>query len=111
MEYFKASTEVAQLEVISKMCGIPEPADWPEIVNLKYFGTMVTPLISRFHPKPKRQIRAHFCALPSEVIDLIDGLLQLNPNTRLSSDQASKGIIFKTKEMKSLTSDCLGPTF
>ena len=84
----KASTDVAQLEVISKLCGIPDPAAWPEIIHYKHFKTLVTPLISRFHPKPRRKIAEQFCALPPDALEVLDGLLRLNPKTRLSATEA-----------------------
>ena len=87
----QASTEVAQLEVICKSCGIPDAATWPELPKLKYFKTMVHPLVGRFHPKPRRQIREIFCALPNDSVDLLDSLLRLNPTKRLSSNDAVQG--------------------
>ena len=87
----KASTEVAQLEVICKSCGVPDVTDWPEITRLKHFKTMVHPLVGRFHPKPRRQIREMFCALPPDSIDVLDDLLRLNPSKRLTSQKAIQG--------------------
>ncbi|CAG5088998.1 Oidioi.mRNA.OKI2018_I69.PAR.g12043.t1.cds [Oikopleura dioica] len=87
---FQASTDVAQLEVISKLCGIPDPAAWPEIIHYKHFKTLVTPLITRFHPKPRRKIAEQFCALPPDALEVLDGLLRLNPKTRLSATEALK---------------------
>ena len=84
----QASTDVAQLEVISKLCGIPDPAAWPEIIHYKHFKTLVTPLITRFHPKPRRKIAEQFCALPPDALDVLDGLLRLNPKSRLSATEA-----------------------
>ena len=52
---------------------------------------MVSPLVGRFHPKPRRQIREMFCALPPESIDVLDDLLRLNPAKRLTSQQAIDG--------------------
>ena len=82
---------MAQLEVICKSCGIPDAATWPELPKLKYFKTMVHPLVGRFHPKPRRQIREIFCALPNDSVDLLDSLLRLNPSKRLSSNDAVQG--------------------
>ena len=52
---------------------------------------MVHPLVGRFHPKPRRQIREIFCALPNDSVDLLDSLLRLNPSKRLSSNNAVQG--------------------
>ena len=82
------------MEVISKSCGIPDVNSWPGLSRLKYFKTMVQPLVGRFHPKPRRQIREVFCALPTEIVDLLDNLLQLNPGKRLSSNNAIQGFYY-----------------
>jgi hypothetical protein len=37
---FQGNTEVVQLEIISKVCGTPCPAVWPDIVRLPLFNTM-----------------------------------------------------------------------
>uniref|UniRef100_A0A2K5J2J5 Cyclin-dependent kinase 12 n=1 Tax=Colobus angolensis palliatus TaxID=336983 RepID=A0A2K5J2J5_COLAP len=39
--------ELAQLELISRLCGSPCPAVWPDVIKLPYFNTM----------KPKKQYR------------------------------------------------------
>ena len=44
---FKAKEEFAQLELISRTCGTPCPANWPDVIKL--------PLFHAF--KPKRQHR------------------------------------------------------
>ena len=45
--WWQASSEAMQLEVISRVCGTPTPADWPDIVKLPGWGTM----------KPKKSYR------------------------------------------------------
>ena len=37
---FQANQEWAQLEAISRVCGTPTPAEWPDIVYLPLFNTM-----------------------------------------------------------------------
>ncbi|MGH0155088.1 UNVERIFIED_CONTAM: hypothetical protein FKN15_044357, partial [Acipenser sinensis] len=44
---FQANQELAQLELISRLCGSPCPAAWPDVIKLPYFNTM----------KPKKQYR------------------------------------------------------
>ncbi|XP_059819139.1 cyclin-dependent kinase 12-like [Hypanus sabinus] len=44
---FQANQELAQLELISRLCGSPCPAAWPDVIKLPYFHTM----------KPKKQYR------------------------------------------------------
>ena len=43
----QASSEPMQLDVISRVCGTPSPADWPDIVKLPGWATM----------KPKKSYR------------------------------------------------------
>ncbi|XP_063574258.1 cyclin-dependent kinase 12 isoform X11 [Pongo abelii] len=55
---FQANLELAQLELISRLCGSPCPAVWPDVIKLPYFNTM----------KPKKQyrrrLREEFSFLP-----------------------------------------------
>ncbi|RXM31881.1 Cyclin-dependent kinase 12 [Acipenser ruthenus] len=55
---FQANQELAQLELISRLCGSPCPAAWPDVIKLPYFNTM----------KPKKQyrrrLREEFAFLP-----------------------------------------------
>jgi cyclin-dependent kinase 12/13 len=44
---FQAAQELAQLELISKTCGSPCPAVWPDVIKLPLFHTF----------KPKKQYR------------------------------------------------------
>ncbi|KAG8147085.1 hypothetical protein E2320_022566 [Naja naja] len=44
---FQANLELSQLELISRLCGSPCPAVWPDVIKLPYFNTM----------KPKKQYR------------------------------------------------------
>ncbi|KAK0144885.1 Cyclin-dependent kinase 13 [Merluccius polli] len=44
---FQANQELAQLELISRICGSPCPAAWPDVIKLPFFNTM----------KPKKQYR------------------------------------------------------
>ena len=44
---FQANQEIAQLELISRMCGSPTPAVWPDVIKLPLFHTF----------KPRKQHR------------------------------------------------------
>jgi len=83
---FQANEETAQLTVISRMCGTPCPAVWPKVIHLPYFGNL----------KPKKQyrrrVRDEFTPLmPSSALDLLDGMLTLDPEKRTSAREALDG--------------------
>ena len=68
--------------VISRMCGTPCPAVWPEVIHLPGFQQL----------KPKKQyrrrVREDFSLLmPAPALELLDGMLALDPARRVSARQ------------------------
>lgn len=79
---FQANQEMQQLDLISKICGSPTPATWPDVIHL--------PLFNSFRPKKqfKRKLRDEYFELPKHALDLLDHMLYMDPSKRISSEDA-----------------------
>ena len=73
-------TELAQLQRIFSVLGTPSASEWPHASSLRQFVS--------FRPQAGTALSVLFPALPEDALELLGGLLQLNPAKRWTASEA-----------------------
>lgn len=78
---FLGTTELLQLELISRTCGTPQPSNWPDVVTLPHYNSFKVKKVHR------RKLKEEYSDLPKNALDLLDRMLTLDPSRRISSEE------------------------
>uniref|UniRef100_A0A2M3Z1G4 Cyclin-dependent kinase 12 n=1 Tax=Anopheles braziliensis TaxID=58242 RepID=A0A2M3Z1G4_9DIPT len=95
---FQANQELAQLEMISRLCGTPTPAVWPNVIKLPFFNSL------KSKKQYRRKLREDFVFMPTPALDLLDSMLVLDPERRITAEDA-----LKSNWLKNVIPDQLTP--
>jgi serine/threonine protein kinase len=93
---FPFSDEIDVVDAIYKLCGTPNNNFWPEADKLPRYKTLAH-RVSR--PRILRELFASF--MPPVALDLVDKMLILNPNKRITAKDALESMwIINMKKKK-----------
>lgn len=95
---FRGDGEYRQVEKILEICGTPDEKSWPILPSLPYYKDMMPK--RRYERKLEEYIRKNAqLEVDENLISLIDGLLRLNPDSRLNCVKALDHPIFKEEPL------------
>ncbi|KAH3674791.1 hypothetical protein WICMUC_002994 [Wickerhamomyces mucosus] len=81
--YLPGSDDLNQIDVTFQALGTPTEDNWPNVSSLPGYNDL------KIYPEPSRQeLRKRFIAATESALDLMSGLLQLNPAKRWDTEQA-----------------------
>ena len=90
---FKGKTDIDILTNIFNLLGLPNENTWPDTIQLPKFRI--------FRGTPESSIQKKFSNFSEECQDLIGKMLVLNPNNRITAEEALNHPYFKTEPLPS----------
>jgi len=108
---FPAQKTPDQFEIICEKCGTPDESQWPGFKSLPFYTNMIP---RKNHPRTLMQyMRKQKSNIDSQALDLLDKMLNLNPETRITCKEALEHPYFKSdplpcepSEMPKIEKDC-----
>ncbi|CCK68222.1 TFIIH complex serine/threonine-protein kinase subunit KIN28 KNAG_0A05580 [Huiozyma naganishii CBS 8797] len=88
--YLPGKDDVDQMEVTFRALGTPTEKDWPSVSMFPSYNKL------QIYPPPSRdELRNRFIAVSSSALNLMCGMLEMNPGNRWSTVQCLESAYFK----------------
>jgi cyclin-dependent kinase 7 len=87
--FLPSETDLQQLSVITEVFGTPTEESWPGVSSLRYYQAPPTRSAIKL-PQPLNWWRGRLPLLGEDGIDLVRGMLMMDPQKRLTAEQALK---------------------
>lgn len=84
--FLPSMTDLEQLSVITETFGVPTEQEWPGVSKLRFWSNMLETLPPK-RPQPLSWWRSRFPQLGEDGIDLLRGMLTMDPVKRLNARQ------------------------